>query len=129
MTDTSDSRRRWEIHQLWAAYAHRADDGDAEAWSELFTADAIVELGPRTLNGLPEIRDFARRRNAGAGRHLIVNIEATSDPGLEYVNVIADFVVVPIAGWQGAPSLGRYHSLVRWGGDGWLISRHRIERA
>jgi 3-phenylpropionate/cinnamic acid dioxygenase small subunit len=129
MTDATDSTRRWRLYQLWAAYAHRADDGDAASWTQLFTEDAVVDLGERVLTGHAEIQVFAAQRDAAAGRHLVVNVETTSNPALDHVEIVADFVFLPTSGGEGPTAMGRYHSILRWDGDGWLIARHRIERA
>lgn len=74
-----------EIQQLYAAYGHRMDSGDADGWAALYTEDGAWEKldgpGGRAdfgVYGRADLAAFAREdfagRGSGAGRHWMGNV-------------------------------------------------------
>lgn len=123
--------RSWMVNNLWASYAHRIDDGDAASWANLFDESAVLRLPSRTYLGRNQIYEYARQREAAAGRHLVTNIETTFVPhDNTRANVIADFMFVSVT--EPAPkvsSIGQYRSSLLWCGTHWLIIDHLGELA
>jgi SnoaL-like domain len=74
---------RLALNDLYAAYAWRFDEGDAEGWAALFTADGrFTSVGRDELSGRDELAAFVRHRHAekpGIRHHTTnVTVEATA---------------------------------------------------
>jgi hypothetical protein len=72
---TMDPQDYMEIQQLYAAYGHRMDSGDAEGWANLYTPDGAWEKldGPGGkadfgVYGREDLAAFAREDFAARGR-------------------------------------------------------------
>lgn len=131
MNEIDISMRAWKIHNLWASYAHRIDDGDSASWGELFDEDAVLRLPTHTYVGRSEIVDYASRRDAASGRHFVSNIETAIEPLAQgTAHVVADFLFVPAVGTASSTApRGRYRSTLVWRQRDWKIANHAVEFA
>lgn len=64
------------VTQLLARYNHAVDDGPWEEVVELFTPDAVLDLGAVTLEGRPAIARFYRERSEKAivSKHISADV-------------------------------------------------------
>lgn len=71
------------IQALYARYNHAVDFGDAEAWADCFTSDAVFEAQPvGPLTGREALVDFAHwYRDTIKGRHWTNNLLLEAMPG------------------------------------------------
>ena len=78
-----DATDRMDIHDLFALYGFLVDQGRADEWAALFTADAVFEVpGFRRWEGhagLRELVDMIYANSQGMWRHQLTNILA--EPG------------------------------------------------
>jgi uncharacterized protein (TIGR02246 family) len=84
-----------EIHQLYAAYCHFADNGDGDRFSSCFTADARLLTGTGERVGRTSIAEFGVDipKMLPGIRHLVSNVYVDGDgdeaSGSAYVIVMA----------------------------------------
>lgn len=75
---TLDVQTRLDVHELLSRYCHLIDHGAGAAFSDLFTSDAVVEVGDEMrLVGRAEIAtvpDMVQQRGGGAWRHQATNV-------------------------------------------------------
>jgi len=116
-----------EIRELLARYNHCVDSRDADGWIALFTADATMDLGGRSLEGPEQLRAFvAALGPAGSGvlRHYAVNevIEVDGDRATVRCSLLA------VGRTDDGPRLttGRYEDELRREAGTWRFSRRRF---
>jgi hypothetical protein len=119
-----------DVMRAYTAYAHRIDDGDIRAWSELFASDGVMSVRgnePTGPEALYQLMASARQEGVRSlGRHLILNIEVT-EATEETAYAVADFLHV-MAGSGGAyiEMIGRYQTrFIRVDGD-YRFQRHEV---
>lgn len=115
------------IRRLLARFVQLRDDKRFDAWSDLFTEDAVFTYGSVSLEGRGAIRDHvAALLAADRGKHLCLN--SVIDVEGDRANVSSDFVKVDPADGSGFAirTMGRYvDQLVRDGGA-WCIRRRDV---
>ncbi len=115
---------------MLARYCQRCDDGDWEAFAELFAADARFVVMGRTSEGRAAIRAFLEgsmppeRR----GKHLIAQSDVEVDASGDTAFAVTDFTfVAKVDGGYAITSAGRYHDdLRRDAGGEWRFARREI---
>lgn len=118
------------VLRAYAAYAHRIDDGDIRAWTELFDEGGVMRVRGAALKGREALyAAMAASRMDGVrsrGRHLIMNIEVTRADSAGAV-ATADFLHV-MSGTGGAyiEMIGRYDSRFVREGDGYAFVEHSV---
>lgn len=129
-----------EIRNLLAGLAHGADSGDAVDYVSLFTEDAVWEMSPNPLAGLPADRREGRaeilagvhaRREAGVQGpgsntlHVITTIrvvvEADTATADSYWMFYGDTASTPVL-----RGMGRYHDTMLRTPDGWKVARRTV---
>jgi ketosteroid isomerase-like protein len=116
------------IRQLLARFIQLRDDKQFEAWSELFSDDAVFTYGTVRLEGRPAIREHvALLLGRDEGKHLCVNSVIDVDGDRAFVS--SDFAKLdPARGGAGfiIGTAGRYvDQLVRVDGS-WYIARRDV---
>ena len=114
-----------QIRRLMADYCHRVDDGDIEAWLELFDGDAEVQFGRRVHTGHAEIRTWIEETRAAATaptRHHISN--AAIDVDGDTATSVSDWILV--AAPSNVVACGRYDDAFTRAGGTWRIARRGI---
>jgi SnoaL-like domain len=116
------------IRRLLARFIQLRDDKEFDAWSELFTDNAVFTYGIVRLEGRSAIRDHVASLLArDAGKHLCLNSVIDLDGDRAWVS--SDFVKLdPAAGGTNfvIGTTGRYvDELVRIDGS-WCIARRDV---
>ena len=116
------------IRRLLARFIQLRDDKEFDAWSELFTEDAMFTYGVVSLEGRHAIREHVALLLAGdEGKHLCVNSVIDVDGDRAFVS--SDFAKLdPAPGGAGfvIGTAGRYlDRLVRVDGS-WRIARRDV---
>lgn len=115
-----------QINDLFADYCHRYDDGDHDAWADLFASDATMYVGRQALAGRDSIREWAVAARAAApqqARHHVSNI-AVELHGRDLATVVADYLVVGAD--RQILAVGRYDDRLVATEDGWRLAEHRV---
>ncbi len=116
------------IRRLLARFIQLRDDKQFEAWSELFSDDAVFTYGTVRLEGRPAIREHVASLLArDEGKHLCINSVIDVDGDRAFVS--SDFAKLdPATGGVGflVGTAGRYvDQLVRVNGS-WYIARRDV---
>jgi uncharacterized protein (TIGR02246 family) len=122
---------RQEIFDLYAAYCHAIDDGDAREWAALFTRDGeFIGPGRPILTGRDQLTRFIEGRDARGIQHLTCNIRVRDSTPPE-TRVDADFVILT-AGPDGnsatVTAMGRYHDTLRVEEERLRFARRKVTR-
>ncbi len=134
MSDIESRLRRledlMEIHRLFTDYGTLLDQGDVEAYSELFAPDGELQLGPvGRARGRREIRDMMAASLSGvtgASIHIISSPQVTFD-GPDDASSTVQWTVVNLnqAGQAELTMVGHHEDrLVRHDGQ-WRFARRR----
>jgi hypothetical protein len=115
---------RAQIEALSIEYYYRIDHGNSEDVIELFTPNAILEIGGQKLTGREAIRRYyANRSRTWITRHVSTNLRITYIDA-DHVDVIRLFTYyhgdkAESAGpYPALPSVAEYHEIVERGPDG-----------
>lgn len=120
---------RAAIHDLYAAYAHRFDRGDADGWAALFTSDGVfAPPGLEPVVGTEALHEFVAGRSGDLPgmRHLIANVLVEGAPA--GARGTAYFLCFRLGG-DGAFRLrnfGRYDDTFRKQDGAWKIADRQI---
>lgn len=120
------------IRRTLARYCQRCDDGDFEAFAELFAADAVF-----TVRGFGEPRvgrDAIKAFMADSmppekrGKHVMGQSDIDVDPAAGTAAVVSDYTFVAGANFSYAvTSAGRYYDELVLGDDGtWRFASREI---
>ncbi|GAA5059114.1 3-phenylpropionate/cinnamic acid dioxygenase small subunit [Thermocatellispora tengchongensis] len=113
--------------ELTAAYALALDTKDLDALAALFTEDAVLHAGPRTLRGREAVVGFFRDAllaDPGTKKHLIMNHRVTH-PAPGEVRVESYFMYTS-TGPESVLGWGGYSDLVRVAGGSARFAEKRI---
>lgn len=132
MTDLGRVADELEVRNVLARLALLADDGDLEAYVQLWTSDAAWEMPGAPRHGRDAIRQSAldRRRSGEAGpgsatRHLVSTVAVTVDGdeavAESYWQFITQTTTTPVLGM-----LGHYRDTLVRTDDGWRVARRQI---
>ena len=114
------------IRRLFADYCHHYDDGDLDAWAQLFAVDGVMEVAGQRLEGRDAIHGWAEAAIEAApqpSRHRIDNIAI--DLGEDGSAVaVSDFVVVGAD--RTIAVVGRYHDALVVEEGAWRLAEHRL---
>ena len=116
-----------EIRRTLALYCHFLDDGDAEAYADLFCEDGVLDAGPMGLHeGRSALRELVASLPVGRTRHFVSNERIDVDG--ESASVVSYLLVISSRREGGiAPGLaGRYEDQLRRDGGRWRFSRRRV---
>lgn len=123
---------------LFVSYARHVDFGDYDRFVELFTDDAVLDLGFR-LQGKDQIRkSMSKRDPALRSRHVMTNIaidviDSDHASGIAYLTLyrhIGPETLSPTAvTLQGPAAVGHYSNTFELTADGWRISSCQLELA
>jgi hypothetical protein len=121
--------RELAVHKLYAEYAHRVDDGDIRAWSQLWTeTGAMIVRGNTHQNREGVYNYLAGARGDGVdplARHFVLNVEPTLSG--DTAHVVADFThIVASSVGAGIEMVGRYISDLVWQDGRWWFDRHEV---
>jgi hypothetical protein len=117
------------IRELLAEYCFRFDNGEFEAWLQLFTADGVFDLGVRgRMEGREALRQFLRRIPLTNGlpmiRHCVTNwivrVDDTRATAQSYV------VVVHGGPMLGLTLAGRYEDQLLKVGGTWRFRERKV---
>jgi uncharacterized protein (TIGR02246 family) len=116
------------IRRTLARYCHRCDDGDFDAFAELFRADArFVVLGQEHV-GPDAIKAFMEQAQPpeARGKHFLGQSDIAVDG--ERADVVTDYTFIAKRdGGYAITSAGRYHdTLVRDDDGEWRFAARRI---
>lgn len=116
------------IRRTLALYCQRCDDGDFDAFAELFVADATFSVLGNDHVGREAIKDWMSeaQRPEARGKHLIgqsvLEIDGATATGVTDYTFIAKR-----DGGYAIASAGRYHDTLRRDDDGtWRFESRRI---
>ncbi len=116
---------------MLARYCQRCDDGDFEAFAELFSTDATFTVMGRTQVGREAIRAFMEaamppeRRGKHALHQSDVEVDAAGDAAVATTDFT--FVAKVEGGGYAITSAGRYHDTLGRGDDGqWRLTSREI---
>jgi uncharacterized protein (TIGR02246 family) len=116
------------IHQLFSDYGHYLDRGDVESYSQLFSEDAEVLLGPMRAKGRDNIREMMRgvlERSAGTSLHIISSPKVELHGDTATSEVMWTVVGLDANGATQVTMVGRHlDDLVRVDGR-WLLAKRR----
>lgn len=103
------------IRRTLARYCQWCDDGDFDAWAQLFESDATLSLRGRTHEGRDTIRAVVEGAQSpdARGKHVLAQSEIDVE-GAE-ATAVTDFLLVKA---DAISSAGRYHDRMRRGEDG-----------
>ena len=123
---------------LFVSYARHVDFGDYDRFVDLFTDDAVLDLGFH-LQGKERIRKSMSKRDPELrSRHVMTNIaidviDAQSASGIAYLTLyrhIGPETLSPTAiNLQGPAGVGHYSNTFTKTTDGWRISSCQLELA
>jgi len=136
---------RLEIFNVISLYSHSFDEGQAEAWADLFTNDAVFTTqlkfamggsspGPTEVRGREALLDVARswrqehRPDFGQARHLITNLAILEQT--EESSDVAAFAGLVVTGPDGETAFfspGRYTGTLVKRPTSWKIHRWHFD--
>jgi hypothetical protein len=115
-----------DVNDLLARYCFFVDEGESDAWADLWTEDGVFAGVTRDpVRGREALKQVPKWAISGGSRHKLVNLI------IEYGETKDDIIVRGynfVTGWLGGPRFGamavvRYH-LVRKGGE-WKIKSNQ----
>lgn len=124
-----------QVRDLYDHYNRLLDDGRADDWAGLFTADGVFDgPGRPLLTGSRELRDFAGARDPRGIRHLTFNLVVPEGADVSEggaTDVTADFVLFHVRGEPPSAqitALGRYADTLTRVGGRLLFARRVVTR-
>lgn len=124
--------------ELSIAYARHVDFGDYDAFVDLFTDDAVLDLGFR-LEGRSAIKKSMTKRSPELrSRHVMTNIHIevlseTAAQGISYLSLYRHVGPESLekgpVNFQTPAGVGHYTDEYRLTGAGWKIANRRLELA
>lgn len=113
------------IARTLARYCHLCDDGEFEAFAELFDADAVFTVRGREYRGREAIRAFMEAAQGPDARGKHVLGQSVVDVDGDAACAVTDYLFVTKA--LAVSSAGRYHDTLRRGDDGiWRFTSREI---
>lgn len=118
---------RTAIARTLARYCQRCDDGDFEAFAELFERSAVLTALGQTHHGRDAIRAFieASQGPDARGKHLLGQSDVEVDEETGRATALTDYVFIDEN--HRITAAGRYHDALRRGPDGeWRFTSREI---
>ena len=115
------------IRKTLARYCQRCDDGDWDAFEELFERNATFSVMGRDHFGRDSIRAFMEASQPAElrGKHMLGQSDIELDEERGLADVVTDFIFV--AKDLTLTAAGRYHDTLRRGPDGdWRFTLREI---
>jgi uncharacterized protein (TIGR02246 family) len=119
------------IQRVLALYCQRCDDGDFDAWADLFTEHATFTVMGQTHAGRGAVRAFieAAQPPERRGKHFLGQSVLDVDAAAGTATGVTDYVFIARGadGGYAITSAGRYHDTFAAGADGiWRIASREI---
>jgi hypothetical protein len=117
---------RLEVYDLLARYCWHVDEGDAEAWADLWTEDgAFSGVSAETIRGREALKHVPGNSLSGGTRHNLINVimdygDTTDDMIVRGYNLVHSWMA---GGAVACNAVVKYHLVRR--GDTWKIKSNQ----